>query len=147
LAILRTGTAVWEDDLVQESLLRGVKAFRRTAHVEHPSAFFSKIVRDTVRDHWRRQRVMRPLNSVRQDDLVHVPKIEERLHRSQQIGRIRKALRTLPPVQREMMELFYFEGLSVEELSTSSGKSLSAIKMTLLRGRNQIIQAVVPAGK
>jgi RNA polymerase sigma factor (sigma-70 family) len=144
LAMLRTGTALGEDDLAQEALLRGLKAFRRTDHVEHPSAFFSKIVRDTVRDHWRRHHVLLPLDLVRQDELARASNIEEGLHRSEQISRIREVFRELPTAQRELLELFYLEGLSLKELSRRRGKSRSAVKMALLRGRNKVIQAMTP---
>src|SRR6266576_3214897 len=51
----RTGSLVFDEDLIQEVLLRGVIAWRRNQEIQHPRAFFGKIARDTVRDHWRRR--------------------------------------------------------------------------------------------
>ena len=58
------------EDLAQEALLKGVEAFRRN-QVDYPSAFFTKIVRDTICDHWRRERVWLPLESI--DPRKHSP--------------------------------------------------------------------------
>ena len=56
IATQRTGAVVHDEDLEQEAMLKAVEAFRRQAHVRHPRAFLMKIVRDAVRDHWRRRR-------------------------------------------------------------------------------------------
>ena len=82
---LKTGSVISDDDLIQESLLRGVKAFRRVRSVEYPRAFFSKIIRDTVRDHWRRRHVVVP---VEPNLLRYIPDIERRIDRDHQLARI-----------------------------------------------------------
>src|SRR5262245_9675794 len=55
---LSTGSPVFDDDLAQEALLHAVKAFARSASVNNPQAFFKKIVRNTLYDHWRRTRAL-----------------------------------------------------------------------------------------
>jgi DNA-directed RNA polymerase specialized sigma24 family protein len=47
-----TGSAVYDEDLIQEVLLRGVIAWRRRKDIQYPRAFFGKIARDTISDHW-----------------------------------------------------------------------------------------------
>lgn len=140
---LHTGSAVFDDDLVQEALLRGLKAFRRTVHVEHPRAFFMKIVRDTVRDHWRRRRVLLlSLGSVPEGELGHVVDIEAKLDRDDKLRQIRTAMSSLASEQRVLMELFYFEEFSIPQLTVLLGKSRSALKMALLRSRNKVMSSV-----
>ena len=130
------------EDLAQEALLRGIKAFQRTP-VAHPSAFFVKIVRDTVCDHWRRNRVvLLPLEAIDPRKHSHVLQIEERLDLDKRIEQLRKALRRLSPHERQLIHLFYGEGFSLAQLSAMSGKSLSAMKMTLLRARSKIRRAL-----
>ena len=141
LAALRTGSALFDDDLVGEALLRGVVAFRRTdVRVTHPRAFFSKIVKDTVRDHWRRRREWTSIESL--GEIGQIFDLEEWLDGARQLERLRIALMRLPTHQCALMELFYFEGLSIGQISAMSQKSRSALKMALLRGRKKIIQAV-----
>src|SRR5207244_3753245 len=49
--------------LIQEALLRGLIAQRRIEDIRHPSAFFTKVIRDTVIDYCRHKRaVVRCLN-------------------------------------------------------------------------------------
>ena len=130
------------EDLAQEALLRGVKAFQRT-RVEHPSAFFTKIVRDTVCDHWRQNRVvLLPLDAIDPGRLKQVLHLEEYLYRGRRIQQIRQAWRILSRHERDLMYLFYARGFSLTQLSALSGKSVSALKMTLLRARSKIRQAI-----
>ncbi|MFY2562752.1 sigma-70 family RNA polymerase sigma factor, partial [Corallococcus terminator] len=42
--------------------------------------------------------------------------------------RVRKAMMTLPPEQREVVELAYFEGLSQREISLRTGDPLGTVK-------------------
>ena len=84
LAALSTGSFVFDDDLVGEALLRGVIAFQRTVHVTHARAFFSKIVKDTVRDYWRRRRAWISLECI--GEITQVVDFEERLDRRRQLG-------------------------------------------------------------
>lgn len=142
-AALRTGSPVIEDDLAQEALLRWLKAFRRTVTINNPSAFFSKIVRDTVRDHWRRKyATLRFCETI--DENLHEKGFDpgDIVDRSRQLQRIYDAFRLLSAGDRELMELFYLEGFSLNELSAKLNKSRPALKMALLRARNKVIQAV-----
>jgi DNA-directed RNA polymerase specialized sigma24 family protein len=40
---LETGSPVYDEDLAQEALLRGLIAFGRSEYVSNPQAFFAKI--------------------------------------------------------------------------------------------------------
>ncbi len=141
-ATLRTGSVVFDEDLVQDALLRGLKAFRRTAHVKYPRAFFTKIVLDTVRDHWRRRRVVISLDSLSTDEPGEIPDLEEKIDRDKRLRRVFEALKALSPHNRALIELFYLEELPLARLSVILGKSHSALKMALLRSRNEIKRSV-----
>src|SRR5436309_2836796 len=129
------------EDLAQEALLKGIEAFRRN-QVEYPSAFFAKIIRDTICDHWRRERVWLPLESIDPRKHSLVLHIEERLDLNKRIEQLRKALRSLSPRERQLIHLFYGEGFSLTQLSAMLGKSISAVKMTLFRARSKIRRAI-----
>ena len=140
LAALRTGSAVYDDDLVGEALLRGVIAFRRIRNVTHPRAFFSKIVRDTVLDHWRRRREWISFGSM--DEIAQTFDFESQLDHARQLDRLHVALMRLSVHEYTVMDQFYFEELSVGQISGMSGRSCSATKMALFRGRKKIIRAL-----
>lgn len=63
---------------------------------------------------------------------------------------VRRALRELKPADREIVELKYLKDASVRDLQLKTGLSMSAIKMRLLRARQQMLnnyQESHPANK
>lgn len=52
--------------------------------------------------------------------------------------RMRSALATLPPVQREAVVLFDIDGYRLAEIAEMQGVSLSAVKSRLVRGRERL---------
>jgi len=140
IAAFRIASVLLED-LSQEALLRGVRAFQRI-HVEHPSAFFAKIVRDTTSDHWRRERVWFPLEDLDPRRHSYILRIEERIDLERRVEQLREALRYLSPQERQLIHLHYGDDCSLGHLSAMSGKSISALKMMLLRARAKIRRAI-----
>ncbi len=54
--------------------------------------------------------------------------IEEEAQRSQLAQRLKSAMATLPPEQREAVELAYFEGMSQTEIAARTGSPLGTVK-------------------
>ena len=52
----RTGTPIHDEDLEQDIALHALEALQRLPQITHPRALLMKIVRDSVRDYWRRRR-------------------------------------------------------------------------------------------
>lgn len=144
-ATLRTGSALCDDDLIQDALLRGLTAFRREAHVSHPRAFFARIVRDAVHDHWRRRRTLIPIDTLPERTLAVRCAIDDTLDRDWRLQQLREALAHLPLHHRHVIEMFYLDGMSVDRIARSFGKSHSAIKMILLRSRRRILALMAVA--
>src|SRR5262245_38075849 len=130
------GAAVLED-LTQDALLHGLRAFRRVTEIQHPKALFVKIVRDTIRDYWRQHRALVPIDSINPGRMKVILNLDERLDRSKRLNQIKRTLSRLTLQERKLIELFYLEGISIIQLSAMVGKSQSAVKMSLLRGRNK----------
>jgi RNA polymerase sigma-70 factor (ECF subfamily) len=138
IATQRTGTAVHDEDLEQEAMLRAVEAARKQVHVRHPKAFLMKIVRDAVRDHWRRRRLAEDLQECDALPFAELPRLEDEIDRGRQKELLRKALRALEHDKRVMLELFYYGELSLAEIARIQNKSLSAVKMQLVRARQRL---------
>src|SRR5947207_10995103 len=105
---MRTGDAVFDEDLTQEVCMRALDAFRRTKHVEYPRAFLMKIVCDTVRDHWRRRR--QPMESIEFIDehfICAAPDFEIDIDRRRQMELLRASLNRLGPLRRRVIESYY----------------------------------------
>lgn len=64
--------------------------------------------------------------------------------RSQSLAEVREAVAGLPTPIREAIRLFYFEGMSVEQVGSALGIGSENVKSRLLRGRKRLRQALDP---
>jgi len=142
IATKRTGTPVHDEDLEQEIALRAVEAFRRIDQVTHPRALLMKIVHDTVREHWRRRRSSEGLDSIDERIISEAPAFEHDLDLGRRIELLRRALGQLPDSKRILLELFYTHDYSTSQIADIQGKSVSAVKMQLLRSRQSLARVV-----
>src|SRR5262249_5031626 len=135
VATKRTGTPVHDEDLEQEVALHALEAFRRLSEVTHPRALLGKIVKDTVRDHWRRRRLSEELETIDERFISHEPAFESRLDQKRRVELLRRALEELPPPKRTLLDLFYVGDYSIPEIASLQNRSISPVKMELARSR------------
>ena len=138
IATRRTGTPVHDEDLEQDVALRVLEAFRRLHHVNHPRALLIKIVRDAVRDYWRRRRSQEDLEDIDERFISHAPEFESGLDLQRRLELLHRALDRLPPSKRTLLELFYLRDYSISEIAVLQERSASAIKMELARSRRSL---------
>ena len=138
----RTGVPLHDEDLEQDASLKAVEAFQRECEVRYPRAFLRKIVGDAVRDHWRRRRTAENLDGVDEARIAVSPRFEEDLDRRRQVELLKRGLSELNAVKRATLVAFYVEECSVVEIAARQGKSVSAVKMELLRGRKRLAEIV-----
>jgi RNA polymerase sigma-70 factor (ECF subfamily) len=137
----RTGNPIYDEDLAQEAALRALDAFRRAGEVKHPHAFLRKIVCDTVRDHWRhRQRPTEDIDAVDERLLSVQPQFEADLDRRRQRMALTSALNRLDAAKRTLITMFYEEGVSIPEIARRHDSTISAVKMQLLRARQELFR-------
>ena len=141
-ATRRTGSPVHDEDLEQDVALHAVEAFRRIGHVTHPFALLRKIAHDTVRDHWRRRHFSEDLEMVDERFVSQRPNFENDLDFQRQIERLHHAMTFLSPGKRAVLDLFYIQDYSIAEIAQLQGKSVSAVKMELLRARHSLARMV-----
>ena len=142
VATRRTGTPLHDEDLEQDVALHALEAFHRLAAVAHPRALLMKIVRDAVRDYWRRRRLSEDLEDINERFLAHEPEFELDLDRGRRADLLRRALAKLPAPKRTLLELFYIHDHSIQQIAKLHGKSISAVKMDLLRSRQSLARIV-----
>ena len=138
----RTGGPLHDEDLEQDATLKAVEAFRRECEVRYPRAFLRKIVGDAVRDHWRRRRVGEDLDTVDEARVAVAPRFEEEMDGRRRVERLRRGLAELDSKRRATIEAFYDEECSVIEIAERQRRSVSAVKMELLRARRQLAKIV-----
>jgi RNA polymerase sigma-70 factor, ECF subfamily len=130
------------DDLYQEALVR---AFARLDSLRDDGAFRTWLFRIVVTVHrnhtrsafWRRWLPFRSGDdelATEGDYRSHdwSPELAESARRA------RRALATLPAVQREAIVMFEVEGMLVDEIAAIQNVSISAVKSRLARGRERM---------
>lgn len=149
-AFKRTAYAVRDDhaalDIVQDAMLKLAQSYGERPVTEYPM-LFQRILQNTMRDYWRRQKVRNLWTTLfssftsNDDDDEHDP-LEtlasanqqdsneplEQLERSQTIAIIEQALQKLPARQREAFILRYWEDMDVAETAAAMGCSQGSVK-------------------
>jgi len=131
-------------DIVQDAMLKLADKYAAKPIEEYPM-LFQRILQNTMRDFWRRQKVRNlwttllssfgsqedgeerdPLETIDVEDDTDNP--VEQLQRNQTIAIIEKALEKLPPRQREAFVLRYWEDMDVAETAEVMGCSQGSVK-------------------
>jgi RNA polymerase sigma-70 factor (ECF subfamily) len=131
-------------DIVQDAMLKLAEKYAAKPLEEYPM-LFQRILQNTMRDFWRRQKVRNlwttllssfgsneegedrdPLETIDVEDDSDNP--VEQLQRSQTIALIEKALEKLPARQREAFVLRYWEDMVVAETAEIMGCSQGSVK-------------------
>jgi RNA polymerase sigma-70 factor (sigma-E family) len=148
--LLRTGyLLVWDladaEDLVQETLLRVARRWPRVRTMDHPIAYARRILVNLALDGGkRRSRHRRELDTPTDQSLEDRPDAGS----ARDLGMIdaraelTSALSTLPPRQRAVLVLRYFEDLSEAQVADVLGCSLGTVKSTSSRGLRRLQQAL-----
>ncbi|HWU83126.1 MAG TPA: RNA polymerase sigma factor [Methylophilaceae bacterium] len=148
-AFKQTVYAVRDDhaalDIVQDAMLKLAEKYAAKPAAEYPM-LFQRILQNTMRDYWRRQKVRNlwtsllssfgagndddderdPLETLEVDDEAAQPM--EQLERKQTIAIIEHALQRLPTRQREAFVLRYWEEMDVAETAAVMGCSEGSVK-------------------
>jgi RNA polymerase sigma-70 factor, ECF subfamily len=132
-------------DIVQDSMLKLAEKYADKPVTEYPM-LFQRILQNTMRDFWRRQKVRNlwttllssfgagqdgeddhdPLDTIDVEDESDNPLVQ--LERSQTMGIIEKAIEKLPARQREAFVLRYWEDMDVAETAAMMGCSQGSVK-------------------
>ena len=133
LAYLLTGRQEQAEDLVQDAF---VKMFGRWQDLRKPEAFeayLKKTIVNLARNQWRRGQVEKA-HLLRERGAATVTTFPDVEGRAELMG----ALAALPPRQRAVVVLRYFEDLSEAQTAALLDCSLSAVKSASLRGLNAL---------
>lgn len=127
------------DDLVQQTVLACLEAhsrFRKDARVR---TFLFGIARNVLYEHFRRVRKGAAVLDV---DEISVAQLGTSpsgvVARGQEQQLVRDALRQVPLVSQEVLELYYWEDLSGPELASVLGVGEGAVRSRLRRAREQL---------
>ena len=164
-AFRQTAYAVRDDhvalDIVQDAMLKLADKYASKPIEEYPM-LFQRILQNTMRDFWRRQKVRNlwttlfsafgtqededydPLETIEVDSADSDP--ADQLERSQIMALIEKALTKLPARQREAFVLRYWEELDVAETASVMGCSEGSVKTHCSRAVSALSVLLEQAG-
>jgi RNA polymerase sigma factor (sigma-70 family) len=138
----RTGTPLHDEDLEQDVAVRALEAFQRLRRITHPRALLRKIVKDAVRDHWRRRRAPEDLEDIDQRFISRQPEFEFAIDSVRRIELLHRALDSLSESKRVVVEFFYMRDYSIPQIARIQNRSISAVKMDLARSRHSLAAMV-----
>jgi RNA polymerase sigma-70 factor (ECF subfamily) len=133
------------EDLLQETLVRAYRGFGSYDRALSVKVWLLKIMKNANIDRCRRHQA-RPVEDPLPDEPGQDRSIsgeiplnpEEILLQRLAIDEVRAAIRRLPPLWRETVELRDIEGLSYQEIAEVLGSPVGTVMSRLYRGRNLI---------
>jgi RNA polymerase sigma-70 factor, ECF subfamily len=134
-------------DIVQDAMMKLAERYGDHPAEEYPM-LFQRILQNTIRDHYRRQKVrsfwttlmsslipqhegeeMDPLDTLQDENNDSQPaKPDEALNQAQLVAIVEEALAKLPPRQREAFLLRYWEEMDTAETAAAMGCSEGSVK-------------------
>lgn len=148
-------------DIVQDAMIKLAEKYGDKPAEELP-LLFQRILQNTIRDHYRRQKVRTawttlfsalqpkhqeedfdPLDTLGDEDNQSTPAApDESLQQKQLIALIEQALSDLPARQREAFLLRYWEGLDTAETAEAMGCTEGSVKTHCSRATHALAAAL-----
>lgn len=139
IAFLQLKNVEDAEDVVQEVFFRYMKSNVVFESREHEKAWFIKVTLNCCRKLWGSAWFKHRSALPDVEELGQAPlgkEAEEQYLKIERNRELLKALWELPDKYREVIHLFYYEELSVKEISEIVGKQESTVTSRLTRGRN-----------
>lgn len=132
------------EDLAQETIIRMVQYQDRFAEAQKIFAYMRTTLRNLFASDGRSQasRACLSLSVVDQGDMYipdpRTPDVLDEMYKDQRARALRIAITTLPDFQRTVIEFFYVQGLSYQEIVEQTGLSEGTVKSRIFRGREAL---------
>ncbi|MEV6106735.1 SigE family RNA polymerase sigma factor [Streptomyces sp. NPDC051940] len=137
-ALLLTGDRDRADDLVQATLEKVCRQWRKVAAADAPEAYARRMLVNLARDGWRRQsRRAEPL-PLRADP---APPVDDPAGRIAQRDELLRALRRLPAGMRAVLVLRYFDDMPDESIADLMGVAPATVRSQAARGLAKLREA------
>jgi RNA polymerase sigma-70 factor (ECF subfamily) len=133
-----TGSAAAADDLTQDCFL---ELFRRPERFDPERGslrnFLFGVARNLTLKRWRGENRFRSLEDEAPQQWTEEFPLDAGLA-------VATAMKLLPPLQREAVVLFEYEGLTLEETAAVTGTDIGTVKSRLYRARENLRQSLAP---
>jgi RNA polymerase sigma-70 factor (ECF subfamily) len=134
----RSGADV--EDVVQDVFFAALRHRRRFRGHASLGTWLSAITVNCCRTHQRRQQLRRLLLLRRRQEAEADPPASEAVASDDTAWRVRQAVQALPPRDREVVVLRYFEQLDAAGIASATGLSRNAVEVRLHRARARLAE-------
>ncbi len=151
LALARCKQVQDAEDIFQEVFLSWTKAQPSFVSEEHAKAWFIRVTCNTANSFWRKPQHRRELpfdEQMEQEEAAAPDRFDRREAPEEQQIRtldLEHCLKALSGSERELIHLFYYEGMTSREIAEILNKKEGALRMQLSRAR-RVLKACLEGG-
>lgn len=146
-AYLMTGDAADAEDLVQEAFVRIARRWHRVRSMKRPAAYARRALVNLALDGARRRSKLRAELDAPEGGAEHADETAARaLREVDDLAEFRWALAQVPPGQRAVLVLRYWEDLAVAEVAEILGCSAGTVKSAASRGTARLASILAGDG-
>lgn len=129
LAFIRTQNRQDAEDITQEVFLKYIRSGKTFESEEHRKSWLLKVTVNTSKS---------MLTSAWARHYAHMDEVREESCQMEEKSEVFYAVQSLPEKYRIVIQLYYYEDLSVREISQILSKKESTVKSLLHRGRKMV---------
>lgn len=122
-------------DIVQEAFYQYIKYNKDFESDEHEKAWLIKVTLNGCRKLWR-SAWFRRTEALPKQDMASENFLEQEVIEREKREELLEEVWSLSRKYREVIHLFYFEGLSIKEIAAVTGRKESTVTSQLTRGRD-----------
>ncbi len=127
------------EDITQEAFIKAFQNLRQLQDEAKFGAWLSAIASNLARNYLKREKKIFLTDELPEISTGPNPEdTEETVIRSLEVERVRKAIRTLPPEQYQVVVLQYYYDLKVEEIASLLQIRAGTVKSRLFRARQKL---------
>ena len=132
------------EDLTQDTFAQAYCCLKQLREPDKFPAWLCRIARNLGYQHVAHKQKVNTvaLEEYTTQKLSTAPSAEDILLRKERIATVQSAIAKLPPLDKRLLEGFYFDGKSYKELSHSHGLSFRAIANRLYKARQFLIEKI-----
>lgn len=131
------------EDLIQATFLGCIEAIDRfRAESSFRTLLFAIAWKKLCRHLRDRSPITEPIDPQAEPLAANEPSFGTQLDACRDVERLRKAMRRLPEDTQVMLDLFYREAMSVQEIARVVERPVNTVKTRMRRGRVQLLEAL-----
>lgn len=135
--LVRLGNDSEVMDIVQETLYKYLQTTIFFPNENKEKAWLFTVASNLCKNYWRSSWYKHVI-PISDKDIPSIPGPEYQIENDEENKKLLKSVLSLPAKYKEVIHLYYYEDLSITEISQITGRKTSTVQTQLERGRNLI---------